>query len=136
MSKRVLDVGNCVPDHAAIRGMLEKSFRADVVQADGLDDALAALRKQPFNLVLVNRKLDQDYSDGLEVIKQIKANAKLASVPCMLITNHPDQQQIAVAAGAEYGFGKKELQTEQTHSRLEKFLGGKIKEPKNQKTEE
>ena len=122
MGKRVLDVGNCVPDHAAIRGMLERSFGADVVQADGTDDALAALRNEPYDLVLVNRKLDQDYSDGLDVIKTIKADAKLARVPCMLITNYPDQQQTAVAAGAEYGFGKKELQSEQTHARLAKFL--------------
>jgi CheY-like chemotaxis protein len=122
MTKRVLDVGNCVPDHAAIRGMLEKSFRAEVVQVDGLNDALAALRTEPFDLVVVNRKLDQDYSDGLEVIQTIKADAKLKAVPCMLITNYPDQQQAAVAAGAEYGFGKKELHTDQTRARLAKFL--------------
>jgi two-component system chemotaxis response regulator CheY len=122
MSKRVLDVGNCVPDHAAIRGMLEKTFRADVVQADGPDDALAALRNETFDLVLVNRKLDQDYSDGLEIIKEIKADKKLSAVPCMLISNYPDQQNVAVAAGAEYGFGKKELSTEETRLRLATFL--------------
>jgi two-component system chemotaxis response regulator CheY len=119
---RVLDVGNCVPDHAAIRGMLEKTYRADVVQADGPGDALAALRQESFDLVLVNRKLDQDYSDGLEIIKQIKAEKNLAAVPCMLITNYPDQQQVAVAAGAEYGFGKKELYAAETQARLAKFL--------------
>lgn len=102
--------------------MLEKTYRADVVQADGLSDALAALRQEPFDLVLVNRKLDQDYSDGLEIIKQIKADNKLAAMPCMLITNYPDQQQVAVAAGAEYGFGKKELYAAETHVRLAKFL--------------
>src|SRR5205085_1748884 len=94
----------------------------EVVQADGPADALAELRKQPFDLVLVNRKLDHDYSDGLEIIKQIKADKKLSSVPCMLITNYPDQQQVAVAAGAEYGIGKKGLNTEETRSRLAKFL--------------
>src|SRR5206468_3542525 len=109
MAKRVLDVGNCVPDHAAIRGMLERQFRAEVIQADGPDDALAALRKEPIDLVLVNRKLDQDYSDGLDIIKQIKADANLKSIPCMLITNYSDQQEAALAAGAAYGFGKKSL---------------------------
>jgi CheY-like chemotaxis protein len=123
MTKRVLDVGNCGVDHSAIRGMLERTFRAEVVQADGLDDALAALRNEPFDLVLVNRKLDQDYSDGLEIIKHIKAEKKLSAVPCMLITNYADQQQVAVAAGAEYGFGKKELSTDETQRRLATFLG-------------
>ena len=40
----------------------------------------------------------------------------------MLITNYPDQQQVAVAAGAEYGFGKKELYADETRTRLAKFL--------------
>jgi CheY-like chemotaxis protein len=122
MPKRVLDVGNCVPDHAAIRGMLEKNFRADVIQADGLADALAELRKDPFDLVLINRKLDMDYSDGLVILQKIKSDPKLQSVPCMLITNYPDQQAVAVAAGAEPGFGKKQLYDAQTTSRLAKFL--------------
>jgi CheY-like chemotaxis protein len=122
MSKRVLDVGNCVPDHAAIRGLLERIFRAEVVQAHDPDDALAALRAGPFDLVLVNRKLDQDYSDGLDIIKSIKADPKVAQVPCMLITNYADQQETAVAAGAEYGFGKKELHTEETRAKLKRFL--------------
>ena len=122
MPKRVLDVGNCVPDHAAIRRMLETTYRAEVTQVDDGPAALAALQREPFDLVLVNRKLDMDYSDGLDIIKQIKADPKLAAVPCMLITNYPDQQQIAVQAGAEPGFGKKELHTDITKSRLAKIL--------------
>lgn len=105
--------------------MLEKRFGAEVVQADGPADALDALRKRPIDLVLVNRKLDQDYSDGLEIIKQIKADAKLAAVPCMLITNYPDQQEVAVAAGAEYGFGKKALYADETQARLSKILASR-----------
>src|SRR5689334_11571410 len=123
MAKRVLDVGNCVPDHAAIRRMLETTFRADVTQVDDASGALTALKNQTFDLVLVNRKLDIDYSDGLDIIQRIKADTKLAAVPCMLITNYPDQQEIAIQAGAEPGFGKKELYAEQTKSRLMKFLG-------------
>lgn len=122
MTKRVLDVGNCVPDHASIRGMLEKTYQAEVSQTHGPDDTLALLRQERFDLILVNRKLDQDYSDGLEIIKAIKADSHLTATPCMLITNYPDQQQVAVAAGADYGFGKKELYAEATHQRLRKIL--------------
>jgi CheY-like chemotaxis protein len=122
MAKRVLDVGNCVPDHAAIRTMLERTFGAEVLQTDGPSDTLALLRRESVDLVLVNRKLDMDYSDGLEIIKAIKADAKLANLPCMIISNYPEQQQIAVAAGCEYGFGKKELYADDARSRLAKFL--------------
>jgi two-component system, chemotaxis family, chemotaxis protein CheY len=123
MAKRVLDVGNCGPDHSAIRTMLERMFGAEVLQADRADEALALLRSSPVNLVLVNRKLDLDGSDGLEIIRAIKADPNLTSVRCMLITNFSDQQETAVAAGAEYGFGKKELYADQTRQRLESVLG-------------
>ena len=122
MPKRVLDVGNCVPDHAAIRAMLQRTFGAEVLQTHGPDDTLALLRNQSVDLVLVNRKLDQDYSDGLDIIKTIKADEQLSRLPCMIISNYPEQQEIAVAAGAEYGFGKKELYAEATQARLNAFL--------------
>lgn len=125
MTKRVLDVGNCDLDHGFLRKMLESSFGASVLRTHGPDDTLALLRTEPVDLVLVNRKLDQDYGDGLEIIRSIKADSQLAGVPCMLITNYPDQQEVAVAAGAEYGFGKKELNADVTRERLARVLGGR-----------
>lgn len=44
--KRVLDVGNCQPDHASIRRLVEGGFGAKVVKAHGPEDALAELRRQ------------------------------------------------------------------------------------------
>lgn len=120
--KRVLDIGNCAPDHGAISSLLRKQFGAVVVQAHGSEDALAALRQEKFDLILVNHKLDQDYSDGLEIIQQIKADQALASTPCMLITNHAEHQAAAVAAGAEPGFGKLSLSAPETIERLGRFL--------------
>jgi len=123
MPKRVLDIGNCSYDHAAISGMLQKQFAAEVVQCHGPDDSLEALRRSQFDLVLVNRKLDQDYSDGLVIIQALKADPQLASVPVMLVTNYPEYQEQAVAAGALPGFGKKQLYDEQTQERLKALLG-------------
>ena len=116
--KRVLDVGNCVPDHAAIRRLLEGTFAAEVVQAHDLPGTLAELRGGSFDLVLVNRKLDQDYTDGMEIIRRVKADPQLAAVPVMLITNYPEHQQAAVEAGALLGFGKLELASPLTRARL------------------
>lgn len=122
MLKRVLDVGNCAADHGAIQALIEENFRAEVVQVHGADDALDQLRAQPFALVLINRKLDRDHSDGLVVLKQIKAQANLATVPVMLITNFVEHQQSAVQCGAEPGFGKSELDRPETLDKLSKFL--------------
>ena len=83
---------------------------------------LELLRSQTFDLVLVNRKLDIDDSDGLEIIERIKADPQLAGTPCMLITNYAEHQQAAVAAGALAGFGKKELHAAATRQKLAQVL--------------
>jgi CheY-like chemotaxis protein len=123
MTKRVLDVGNCVPDHAAIRRLIEDNFDARVAQAPDLASALVELEREPADLVLVNRKLDLDYSDGMTVVGHLKSDARWSSIPVMLITNYPEHQAVAIAAGAEPGFGKQELHTSPTLEKLKKFLG-------------
>jgi response regulator RpfG family c-di-GMP phosphodiesterase len=123
MSKCVIDVGNCGPDHAAIRRLIEGNFDAQVAAADDLKSALAVLDKSPADLVLVNRKLDLDYSDGMAIIRHLKSDDRWSSIPVMLITNYPEYQAEAVAAGALPGFGKQELRTSETLEKLGKILG-------------
>lgn len=122
MTKRVLDVGNCVPDHASIRQFLERNFQVRVDQAHDGTGALAALHANPIDLVLVNRKLDQDSSDGLDVIRQLKADPQTRHVPVMLITNYAEYQDQAVAAGAVRGFGKLDLRKPETTEQLRPLL--------------
>ncbi|MGL4464568.1 MAG: response regulator [Planctomycetia bacterium] len=123
MAKRVLSIGQCVPDHTSLERLLTTRFQAEVVAAALPDEALLQLRSKPFDLVLVNRKLDADYSDGLEIIKRIKADPDLKSAPCMLVTNYPEYHEQATAVGAEVGFGKAELNTPETEEKLRKHLG-------------
>lgn len=120
--KKVLDVGQCGPDHGSIRQLIEGQFEAEVVQAHDARQALTQLRAGKFDLVFVNRKLDVDYSDGLSIIEQIKSDPQLSTIPVMLISNYPEHQRAAVAAGAERGFGKLELSKPETHERLAQFL--------------
>jgi CheY-like chemotaxis protein len=121
MPKHILDVGQCVPDHAAIRRLLESQFGCHVEQTHQMDDTLARMREKSFDLVLVNRKLDADYSDGIDIINAIKADPQLAATPVMLVTNYPEHEQLAVEAGAEPGFGKDSLRSPQTLERLAKY---------------
>jgi CheY-like chemotaxis protein len=122
MPKRVLDVGNCGPDHATVSSFLKRNFDCEVDRAHDAEDTLRRLADHSYDLVLVNRKLDVDYSDGMEVIRRIKANAKTAKVPVMLITNHPEHQDAAVAAGAIRGFGKLEYNEPTTRERVAEVL--------------
>ena len=55
----------------------EVELYAAVIQSHGAEDTLKILRSREIDLVIVNRKLDRDYTDGMEVIKAIKADPKL-----------------------------------------------------------
>ncbi len=123
MTKRVLDVGNCGPDFGSMVRFLTKNFDCQVDQAHGPDDTFEKLRDGDYALVLVNRKLDQDYSDGSEILKQIKADPELQNTPVMIITNYAEHQDDAEAMGAERGFGKLEYGDPATVEKLKKFLG-------------
>lgn len=119
---RILDVGNCVPDHSTLTRYLTKHFVCVVDEAADGARAMEKLKAHSYDLVLVNRKLDADYSDGLEVIKQIKADPETKEVPVMMMTNYPDHQDAAVSAGALRGFGKLEYNEPATLDRLKQVL--------------
>ncbi|MCY2996835.1 MAG: response regulator [Planctomycetota bacterium] len=116
--RSVLDVGNCGPDHSAISAMLRKHFDVEILRSDQWSDTLAILERQPVDLILINRKLDIDYSDGMEILRQIKRSEAFRDIPVMLITNYAEHQQQAIAQGALLGFGKLELSSPETIERL------------------
>ena len=122
MPKVLLDCGNCGPDFNSIRQMASSTFGATVLQAHGAEDAIEILRERDVDLVTVNRKLDRDYTDGIEVIKQIKADDRIASIPVMLVTNYQEHQDTAVAIGCVRGFGKLAINTPETAALLRPYL--------------
>ena len=122
MTRRVLDVGTCGFDHGRIRALLTAAFGAEVQPARTAAETLAALENGSFDLVLVNRVLDADGSDGVALIQSIRSHPQTGATPVMLISNFPEHQQRAVAAGAEPGFGKRELTAPETREKLQRFL--------------
>jgi CheY-like chemotaxis protein len=122
MAKRVLSVGQCVPDGFSIKAFLEREFSAEVQTADTADEAMAMLYGGPFDLVLVNRIFDSDGGSGIDLIKAVKADPTAANIPVMLVSNYADAQHRAVQAGAEPGFGKAQLGANEVSERLRAFL--------------
>ena len=94
--------------------MLTSNFDVQVLQAQNSAEALDVLRSNNVDLVLVNRKLDEDYSDGIEVIRSLKSDPLLTKIPVMLVTNLEEHQQLALSLGAIRGFGKLALNSSQT----------------------
>ncbi|TWU42909.1 PleD family two-component system response regulator [Novipirellula artificiosorum] len=128
MAKLLVDCGNCGPDFQSIRRMVSSRFKASVVQTHGLEDTLQVLRTRKVDLVTINRKLDRDYTDGLEVLAKIKADAEVGAVPVMLVTNYDEHQQSAMDVGGVLGFGKLSLEDEATRELLEPYLSEKVSE--------
>lgn len=118
---RVLDVGNCDPDHGAIRSLLLNHFDVDVDRVMYVSEGLAAMSHAAYALVLVNRLIFADGSEGQELIRRMQADAT-CKTPVMMISNFADAQQRAVAAGAQPGFGKAALHEASTLELLAKHL--------------
>lgn len=118
----VLDVGNCTPDHTAIQMMLTRHFDVRVDRVMFVPEALEALGRGTYALVLVNRQVFADGSPGLPLIQAMHADAKLRDTPVMMVSNFEDAQQAAVAAGARRGFGKAALGSPDTIELLSQFL--------------
>jgi DNA-binding NtrC family response regulator len=116
---RVLDVGQCGADHAAIKDMIEQNFQAQLDPIGTIDEALEIMRHSGCDLVLVNRLL-ADGSDGLELIRQAKREE--LTIPVILVSDYADAQSAAVAAGALPGFGKAALYEDATYERLARML--------------
>jgi CheY-like chemotaxis protein len=106
MRKKILSVGNCSFDHGRLAHLMSQHFRAEVFSARHTEEAFQRLRSERFDLVLVNRVFHGNGQEGLEAIRSIKADPDLAATPVMLLSNFPEYQAQARAAGAELGFGK------------------------------
>lgn len=122
MSGRVLSIGQCGFDHGNISRFLGQEFGVTVVAADDENDARDELQRSEFRLVLINRKLDLDGSDGVALLKRLQRDDLLGATPAMLVSNYADAQQAAVAAGARPGFGKAEIGDPQVTARLAEVL--------------
>ncbi|MEO6436962.1 MAG: response regulator [Tepidisphaeraceae bacterium] len=111
MSKKVALVGHCGPDSSYLRMAVSSADKGiAVVMADD-EQALNVVLAKGVDLVLLNRELGWGFeqSMGVDVIKSLRE--KFPQVKTMLVSNYPEAQAAAVAAGATPGFGKREIGT-------------------------
>ena len=109
MPKKVALVGHCGPDSSYLRLAITRSIKdAKVLMADD-DSELSKVLEDGVDLILFNRELGYGFSEtqGVKYIAKLRGGA----TKMMLVSNYPEAQQAAVAAGALPGFGKRELGT-------------------------
>jgi len=119
---RVLSVGQCAFDGGNIARLLRDRCAVEAVAVESAAEAATALKGGPFAFVLVNRVFDADGGSGLDLVRAIKADPATAAVPVLLVSNFPEAQAEAVAAGALPGFGKAALGDPATVERLKGLL--------------
>ena len=109
MPKKIALVGHCGPDSSFLRMIVSRADRDIRVLAADDDADLKRILDDGVDLLLLNRQLDYgfDEHEGVALIAKIRAH--YPQVKTMLVSNYPDAQAAAVAAGALPGFGKREL---------------------------
>ncbi len=120
--KLVLDVGQCQPDHTSISKLIESKFDARVEYCADIGSAMTRLRERKFDLVLVNRIIDATLDEGIGLVRQMKDSEFLREVPVMLVSNFDSAHREATALGAVEGFGKADIEEEQTRRLLARYL--------------
>lgn len=119
---RLLDVGNCDPDHGMIRRMLERHFDVRIDRVMFVDEAIDAMQQSRYDLVLVNRLIFDDSSPGIELHRRAKSDPTISDIPIMMISNFPEAQADSVAAGGISGFGKAAVDHSDTITKLAVIL--------------
>lgn len=119
---RLLDVGNCDPDHGMIRRMLTQNFAVEIDRVMFVNEAIEMMRQNRYDLVLVNRLIFADNSEGIELLHQSKADSGLSEAPIMMISNYKEAQDRSIASGGVAGFGKNSIFDSSTIQLLERFL--------------
>lgn len=121
-AKRIVLVGHCGPDAFAIRNAMQSFAPGAIVESVSEEEGAhrAALSS---DLLIVNRLLDGEFASpsGVELIRDIALRGVAARL--MLVSNYRDAQADAETAGAVPGFGKRDLFSESTRTRVREALG-------------
>lgn len=123
MAKRIALIGHCGPDSSYLRLAVSRAARD--VQVVAADDAaeLDQIVREGVDLLLFNRVLDYGFeeSEGVAVIRKLRLSHP--TLRMMLVSNYPEAQAEAVAAGALPGFGKREMGSPRVNGLIREALG-------------
>jgi two-component system, chemotaxis family, chemotaxis protein CheY len=81
-----------------IRGLLEQIGFVNIDDADGGVPALDKLRKRPFGLVISDWNMEP--MSGLQLLKEIRGDERLKSLPFIMVTAEGKTENVAAAKAA------------------------------------
>lgn len=122
MPKRIVLIGHCGPDSSYLRMAVSRAQKD--VQVLAADDAaeLDRVIGEGADLLLFNRVLDYGFpeDEGVDVIRRLRA--AYPELKMMLVSNYPEAQAAAIAAGALPGFGKRDIGSAVATDRIREAL--------------
>src|SRR5882762_4581455 len=120
--KKVVLVGHCGPDSSYLRMSVGSAVKGVSILAADDDAELSQVLSEQVDLLLFNRELGYGFSEteGVKFIQRLRASNP--QLKMMLVSNYPDAQAAATAAGALPGFGKRELGTKRVTELLRDAL--------------
>lgn len=121
--KTVTLVGHCGPDSSFLRMAISQAAPGTIVAMADSDKELEQAAERS-DLLLFNRVLEVgfDDSDGIALLRRTKELHPGRKM--MMVSNFPEAQQAAEAAGALPGFGKRELGSEKVKRLIADALAG------------
>lgn len=99
-------------------GALVKGGHEVTEASDGVD-ALEKINSAPCDLVITD--LNMPKMDGLQFTKELRKNPLYKRLPIFILTTNPDEEEKAIAAGANL-YLKKPVSSEKLLSSIEKQL--------------
>src|SRR6185437_10976404 len=124
MPKKIALVGHCGPDSSYLRMTISSIDRdSQIIMADD-DQSLMSIVSSGADLLLFNRMLDFGFEEqeGIAVIRRLHKH--YPKLKMMLVSNYPEAQAAAVAAGALQGFGKRDLGSPRVKEMLREAIVG------------
>lgn len=120
--KRVLVVDDSLTVREFERKLLSSNGYMVRVAVDGID-GWNALRSESFDLVVTD--VDMPRMDGIELVRLIKKNPQLKSIPVMIVSykDRPEDRQRGLEAGADYYLAKTSFHDETLLQAVEDLIG-------------
>lgn len=113
-----------VDDDPTTRKVLSLYLKAkghQVVTAENGLDGLEKLGTQAVNLIMSD--LNMPYMDGIEFVKNVRANSEWAHIPVLMVSTEadPEEQQLAFGAGAN-GYLVKPVTAEMVNEKIKELV--------------
>ena len=124
LQKTVTLVGHCGPDSSFLRMAVASAAPGTIITMADSDAEVERAIADGTDLLLFNRVLEVGFEDddGVALLRQTKEKHPEQRV--MMVSNFPETQEQAEAAGALPGFGKRQIGSDVAKQRLASALEG------------